>query len=44
LEAHWSDEFLGGSRHDDLHVGAALDQAADQVRTLVGSDSAGNSK
>ena len=37
-------ELLRAARHDDLHFGAALDQAADEVRALVGGDAAGDAE
>ena len=42
LKGHGRDELLRGGGHHHLHFGAALDQAAHQIGTLVGGDAAGD--
>ena len=44
LKRQRRDELLRAARHHDLHVGAALDQAADEIRALVGGDAAGDAE
>jgi len=42
LESRWGYELARAGRHDDLHFGAPLSQAAHEVRTFIGCDAAGD--
>ena len=44
LECHGRHEFPRGLSHDDLYLGAALDQPAHQIGTLVGRNASGHSQ
>jgi len=44
LHGEWRDKFLGGSCHDDTHVGAVVLQSPDKVCAFVRSNSAGNTQ
>ncbi len=43
-EGHGGDELLGRRGHDDLNLGAGLDEQAAEDGALVGGDSAGDSE
>ncbi len=44
LKGHGGDESLRGGRHHHLHIRAAFDQSAHQVRTFIGGDAAGDTQ
>ena len=44
LKSQRRDELLRTARHYDLYFGAALDQAPDQIRTLVRGDPTGHTE